>query len=293
MFKRTWILWMVMLVMAALLSACGGSKLAENLTPIPTLPPGNEPELVAALQGQTATPETTAESGGAMSQDELVAMGKDIFASTCAACHGEDDGAGPGFAGMAGRAATREAGKTAEEYLHESIVDPSAYVVDGFADIMPKGFADQFSEQELNALVAYIMADSGGGEAQATPESTTEAAPTEEATEQPTEEAAPTAEATKEAAAPVGDPAAGEQLFEANCAACHGAENGAGPALTGMGERAATRVDGMSAEDYLHESIVDPSAYVVDGFADIMPKGFADQFSDQELSDLVAYILTQ
>ncbi len=288
MFKRTWILWMVMLVMAALLSACGGSKLAENLTPIPTLPPGNEPELVAALQGQTATPETTAESGGAMSQDELVSTGKDIFSSTCAACHGEDDGAGPGFAGMAGRAATREAGKTAEEYLHESIVDPSAYVVDGFADIMPKEFADQFSDQELKALVAYIMADSGGGEAEATPESTIQVEPTEQATE----EAAPTAEAT-EAAAPAGDPAAGEQLFEASCGACHGAEDGAGPALTGMGERAATRVDGMTAEEYLHESIVDPSAYVVDGFADIMPKGFADQFSDQELSDLVAYILTQ
>ncbi len=60
-----------------------------------------------------------------------------------------------------------------------------------------------------------------------------------------------------------------------------------------MGERAATRVDDMTAEEYLHESIVDPSAYVVDGFADIMPKSFADQFSDQELNDLVAYILTQ
>ena len=295
MFKRTWILWMVLLLMAALLSACGGSKLAKNLTPIPTLAPGTEPTLVDALQGATATPAEAA-SGGQMSQDQLVAMGKDLFSTNCSACHGAQDGAGPAFAGMAERAATREQGKTAAEYIHESIVDPSAYVVDGFPDIMPKDFASKFSDQELNALVAYIMADSGGGEEatpEATPEATEEAAPTE----QPTTEAAPTTEATtaptEAAAAPAGDPAAGEQLFATNCSACHGAQNGAGPALTGMGERAATRVAGMTAADYIHQSIVDPGAFVVDGFANIMPKGFGDQFSAQEISDLVAYILTQ
>ncbi len=52
----------------------------------------------------------------------------------------------------------------------------------------PKSSADEFSDQELKALVAYIMADSGGGEAEATPESTPQAEPTEQATE----EAAPT-----------------------------------------------------------------------------------------------------
>jgi mono/diheme cytochrome c family protein len=279
-----------MLLMAALLSACGGSKLAKNLTPIPTLPPGAEPTLVDALQGTTATPAQVV-SGGQMTQDQLVAMGKDLFSTNCSACHGAQDGAGPSFTGMAERAATREQGKTAEQYIHESIVDPSAYVVDGFSDIMPKDFASKFSDQELNALVAYIVADSGGG-GQATPEATPE--PTQEAapTEAPTTEAAPT-EAPTEAAAPAGDPAAGAQLFATNCSACHGAQNGAGPSLTGMGERAATRIAGMTAADYIHQSIVDPGAYVVDGFANIMPKGFGDQFSAQEISDLIAYILTQ
>jgi mono/diheme cytochrome c family protein len=287
-----------MLLMAALLSACGGSKLAENLTPIPTLPPGAEPTLVDALQGATATPAQAA-SGGEMTQDQLVAMGKDLFSTNCSACHGAQDGAGPSFTGMADRAATREQGKTAEQYIHESIVDPSADVVDGFSDIMPKDFANKFSDQELNALVAYIMADSGSG-AHATPEATTEAtvAPTKAPT---TEAAAPTTEATQapteapttEAAAPAGDAAAGAQLFATNCSACHGAQNGAGPALTGMGQRAATRIAGVTAADYIHESIVDPSAYVVDGFSDIMPKDFATKFSDQEINDLVAYILTQ
>jgi mono/diheme cytochrome c family protein len=306
-FKRTWILWTVLLLIAALLSACGQSKLAKNLTPIPTLPPGTEPALVDALQGATPTPAQAA-SGGQMTQDQLVAMGKDLFSTNCSACHGAQDGAGPSFTGMAERAATREQGKTAEQYIHESIVDPSAYVVQGFSDIMPKDFASKFSDQELNALVAYIMADSGGGgqaTPEATPEATTESAPTEQPTTEATQ-AAPTAEATQAAptteatavptqaaAAPAGDPAAGEQLFATNCSACHGAQDGAGPALTGMGERAANRVAGMTAADYIHQSIVDPSAYVVDGFSDIMPKGFANQLSAQEINDLVAYILTQ
>lgn len=87
--------------------------------------------------------------------------------------------------------------------------------------------------------------------------------------------------------------AAGEELFAASCSACHGETDGVGPALTGMGERAATRVEGMSAEDYLHESIVDPSAYVVEGFDDEMPKTYSDQFTDEELGDLIAYLLNQ
>jgi mono/diheme cytochrome c family protein len=290
---------MVLLLMAALLSACGGSKLAKNLTPIPTLPPATEPTLVDALQGTTATPAESA-SGGQLTQDQLVAMGKDLFSTNCSACHGAENGAGPSFTGMVDRAATREQGKTAEQYIHESIVDPSAYVVSGFPDIMPKDFATKFSAQEIDALVAYIVADSGSGAAQATPEGTPQAAPTTEATTAPTTEAtaAPTTEATtapaETATAPAGDPAAGEQLFAANCSFCHGAQNGTGPALTGMGERAATRIPGMSAADYIHQSIVDPSAYVVSGFPDnVMPKNFGDKFSAQEISDLVAYILTQ
>jgi mono/diheme cytochrome c family protein len=291
---------MVMLLMAALLSACGESKLAKNLTPIPTLPPGTEPTLVDVLQAGTATPAQAA-SGGQMTQDQLVAMGKDLFSTDCSACHGAQNGAGPAFTGMAERAATREQGKTAEQYIHESIVDPSAYVVDGFPDIMPKDFATKFSDQQINALVAYIIADSGGG-AQAAPteQPTTEAAPTTEATTAPTAEAtaAPTTEATtaptEAAATPAGDPAAGEQLFATNCSPCHGAQDGVGPALTGMGQRAATRIAGMSAADYIDQSIVDPSAYVVSGFPDnVMPKNFADKFSAQDISDLIAYILTQ
>ncbi len=276
--KRTWIVLLTALALGLLASACGTNDLATELTPIPTLAPGETPALADAIAQAPATEEATAEAGdGEGGEDALVTAGEELFSSACAGCHGAQDGAGPALTGMADRAATRVEGMSAEDYIHESIVDPSAHVVEGFADIMPKQYGDQYSEDELSSLVAYIMhagAAGGGEEAEATEE--------------------PDAEATEEAGAAIeGDPAAGEDLFTQNCAGCHGAQDGAGPALTGMGERAATRVEGMSAEDYLHESIVDPSAHVVEGFADIMPKQYGTQFSEDEIADLIAYILEQ
>ena len=268
MSKRTWMAGPLVLVVAMVLGACGGGELADDLTPIPTLPKGEEPALVDALQ---ATPEPV-DTPAAEDIDEaeadtaqLVAMGEELFVQ-CEACHGAVDGAGPALTGMGEVAATRVEGMSAKEYLYEAIVEPSAHLVEGFSDIMPKNYGDQFSENELQALIAYILAE-GGGDA--------------EVAEEPV------------AAATAGDSDRGEGLFAAACSACHGAADGAGPALTGMGARAATRVDGMPAEDYLHEAIVEPSAYLVQGFGDIMPKTYADQFSETELADIVAYILTQ
>jgi mono/diheme cytochrome c family protein len=265
-----------LLSLAMVLGACGGGDLAKDLTPIPTLPKGEEPALVDALlatpapAGEAAATETGTEEAGGGETDtaQLVAMGKELFVQ-CEACHGATDGAGPAFPGMGERAATRVEGMSAEEYLHEAIVEPSAYVVEGFGDIMPKNYGEQFSETELQALVAYILAESGG-------------------------EAPAAEEATPEAAAPAaGDPANGKALFDQTCSGCHAATDGAGPALTGMGERAATRVEGMSAEEYLHEAIVEPGAYLVEGFNDIMPKNYGEQYDEAQLADIIAYILTQ
>ena len=154
-------------------------------------------------------------------------QGEELFAATCAGCHGATAGAGPALVGMADRAATRVEGQSAEEYLHESIVNPGAFVVEGYSNIMPGGYGDQYSDTELDALVAYIMAE-GAGEEAAEAEATEEAAeePTEEAAE-PTEEAEPeateTAEAEETAAAGevAGDPEAGATVFNQACSGCH------------------------------------------------------------------------
>jgi mono/diheme cytochrome c family protein len=52
-------------------------------------------------------------------------------------------------------------------------------------------------------------------------------------------------------------------------------------------------VSGQSAEEYLHESVVEPNAYVVEGFpANVMPTNYGSQLTDQQITDLVAYMLT-
>jgi mono/diheme cytochrome c family protein len=303
--KRTWIVIVVALALGVVLSACGGNKLAGELTPIPTLPPGTEPTLVDALQG--VTPTTAGAQGGELSQDQLVAMGEQLFSSVCSACHKAQDSVGPAFTDMAQRAATRIQGVSAEDYIRQSILDPSAFVVPGFSDVMPKNFRQQYTDTQISALIAYIVAKSGGGAAtpaatqEATQQATQEApqaatqAPTQPSAQAATPEAT-SAEATQPPAATgaPGDPAAGEKLFVSTCSGCHGATDGIAPALTGMGKRAATRIAGMSAEEYIRQSILDPSAFVVPGFNDnIMPKTFGQQLSQTDIDNLIAYILTQ
>ena len=100
-----------------------------------------------------------------------------------------------------------------------------------------------------------------------------------------------------------GDAAAGEALFaqtligtQAGCATCHSLEPDVvmvGPSMAGVAAVAGSRVPGLSAEEYLRQSIVEPDAYVVDGFAQgLMPAALATELSERQLNDLVAYLLT-
>lgn len=104
----------------------------------------------------------------------------------------------------------------------------------------------------------------------------------------------------------VGDAARGEALFSfisdgvVACSTCHTIEESllfnpsrtSGPALNGIAERAAERIPGMSAEDYLRQSIVDPHSYVVEGYDDLMFADYGRFLDEQELADLIAYLLT-
>jgi mono/diheme cytochrome c family protein len=93
---------------------------------------------------------------------------------------------------------------------------------------------------------------------------------------------------------PEGDATRGEELYTDNgCVACH---NGTiGPATedsAANAANAANRVEGYSAEQYLHESIVLPGAYIVEEYEDVMPKNFGDKTTPQDVADLIAYILS-
>ncbi len=92
-------------------------------------------------------------------------------------------------------------------------------------------------------------------------------------------------------ALPAGDGAAGQQVFNTQpCKTCH-VDQPLGPAIAGIGTWAATRREGYSAEIYIYESITQPNAYIVEGFADgLMPPNFKDVLTPQQISDLVAYL---
>jgi cytochrome c551/c552 len=100
-------------------------------------------------------------------------------------------------------------------------------------------------------------------------------------------------EARAAALLPLGDPARGDSLIETQgCYACHrvGAVNGIAPSFEGIADRAGERKSGMSAPAYLYESIMYPTAYIVDGFSPAMPQNYPAVLSDQDMADLLAYL---
>ena len=79
------------------------------------------------------------------------------------------------------------------------------------------------------------------------------------------------------------------------CATCHTLDGTelVGPSFEGLKDRAGTEVRGLSPEDYIRESILDPSAYVVPGYTDSMYKGYGDTFTDDDINGLIAFLMSQ
>jgi mono/diheme cytochrome c family protein len=129
------------------------------------------------------------------------------------------------------------------------------------------------------------------------------------ATTEPTSEPAtattvpPTASPVPAVAAPSGDAANGKVLFETfydqvsfACATCHHVDSEdrlIGPGLLNISTRAATRVEGEDALEYIHISIVNPSAFVVPDYPDgLMPQVYEQILSEAEIQDIIAYLFT-
>ncbi|MBI5637498.1 MAG: cytochrome C [Nitrospinae bacterium] len=236
---------------------------------------------------------------GAMTKDQFVAMGDKIFhgKGTCTLCHSPVGGRAPILDTVGSKAAERlkdarykGKAKTGEEYIRESMVDPSAFVVAGFGkpgsndsvSPMPninKG-AIGLNDVEINSVIAYLQ-KSGGAEV-------TVPLPTG---------AAPAAPAGAEAAAPTPAATAEEAFNKFGCVTCHKvpgiAEGGdMGPDLTKLAKAAGSRKPGMSGEMYIIESISNPNAYVVKGFEpDMMPADLGNSVTMSEMNLIVNALL--
>ncbi len=140
MFRRTWV---ISLLVALLLMACGGAQNA---------------------------PVSGGAQGNAADGDKLfhqATLGKGNLPG-CASCHSTEPDkklVGPSLAGIATDAAGafKEAGykgkaKSAAEWLHEAIVNPSVEVVEGFQpNVMPQNFGTELTDSQANDLVAYLL----------------------------------------------------------------------------------------------------------------------------------------
>lgn len=103
---------------------------------------------------------------------------------------------------------------------------------------------------------------------------------------------------------PAVDTTRGEQLFSTKlgtytCADCHAVAEGeviqgGGPSLYDIADRAATTIEGYSAEKYLRESILLPCEYLAhEGSHCPMPREYGERIDAQDLADLIAFLMDQ
>lgn len=232
-------------------------------------------------QVESAVPEAV-DLGADVTPEELVSAGEHVYggAGGCTACHGLGTRA-PDLLGVAGSVcAERQPDMLCKDYLYESLVDPNAYVVDGFQPIMPD-MSRTLASDEIWSLVAFLQ--SQGGEVTVTGADLETGDETSAATGQ---DAGAAAAATADAAAAgASDPAALMQTL--GCVACHSAEEGA----TGVGPS----VPAMAVldRDYIRRSILYPAADTAAGFeafAGTMPATFGEQLTAAQLEALVDYL---
>jgi mono/diheme cytochrome c family protein len=93
--------------------------------------------------------------------------GEQIFtAAGCAGCHtfspaGSNGTIGPNLDDLAAAAGKREPGKSAEEYVRESLTNPEAFLAEGFGNAMPS-YEGRLTDEQIQALVDYLLKNGGG-----------------------------------------------------------------------------------------------------------------------------------
>lgn len=211
------------------------------------------------------TPETDHET--------LVGMGEELVTAKggCLICHKIAESGnerGPDLRGVGGRAPTRVADLGAEAYLLQSLQQPSAYLVEGFPNIMPVATQPpaDLTATELKAVVAFLQSMGGEVTVQVTPEDV-EAAQAKAAT-----------------ARPISPGLA--LMHRSGCTTCHdleGETRQVGPPLTTVANR-------LTPEE-IRLSILEPDSVIAEGYpAGLMPKDLAENLTDDEIDQLITYL---
>lgn len=130
------------------------TPLPATPTPAPTEPP------TATAVPPTAEPAAVT-VGNADNGKVLFETFRAEVSFACATCHrvdSEERLIGPGLLNVANRVEGYGTSETASEYVHHSIVAPNDFVVPDYpAALMPQTYAQVFTEEEINDLVAYVL----------------------------------------------------------------------------------------------------------------------------------------
>ncbi|PYM47890.1 MAG: hypothetical protein DME14_13185 [Candidatus Rokuibacteriota bacterium] len=235
-------------------------------------------------QIESKPPEELSLEGGNVTPAQLVKAGEQIFHTkgTCEVCHkiGEKGTRAPDLAGVGARAAKRKPGQSAKQYLIESLLDPGAYLVEGYPNIMPR--VDKppigLNRSELWAVVALL--ESLGGSVDV------------KLDDIPKTAGAPAVGGTAAELKLPGDPKAGEAVFAGKgaCIACHKAGK-VGAAQVGPDLSQIARIQ---TPEYIMGKILNPSAMgTVAGYPKgVMPPIFGQTLTAKEYVDLVSFLLT-
>jgi len=235
-------------------------------------------------QIESKPPEELSLEGANVTPEQLVAAGEKIFREKgqCITCHGIGRaGRGPDLAGVGARAGTRKPGMAAKAYLVESLLEPSAYIVQGFPNIMPHINRPPIglNRSEVWAVVSFLESQGGTVDVKLDDVPAT----------------------AFQAAGPgggggsielPGDPKAGQAVFvgKGTCGACHTAGAVAagrvGPDLSNLGA--------TQTVDYVMGKILNPASKgTVAGFpAGVMPPTLGQQLTAKEFVDLVSFLMT-
>jgi cytochrome c oxidase subunit 2 len=142
-----------------------------------------------------------------------------------------------------------------EDYFKESVYFPEKEIVKGYNAIMPS-YDGQITEVELEKIIEYL-----GGEGEEKNESK------------------------------------GHEIAETEgCLSCHSTDGSiiVGPSFKGLYNnnvkvKVGKKIKAIKAdEDYIVDSILEPSKYIVDGYDNTMPP--YKNLSDDEIEDLLEYI---
>lgn len=209
--------------------------------------------------------------------------GRDIYTQNCKVCHSVDGSTlvGPSFLKIYGRHETFDDGSEAdveENYIKESILNPNAKIVKGFTRPSPMPSFEGQLNDKIDLIIAFMKSLDGTSPAGNAPSQFSFA---------------------KAGANPNATPAErGKELYMSKtCVGCHSLDGTkvVGPTFKGVYGRSEALSDGtqVTVDDaYIKESIINPTAKIVQGFNPLMPPTLKDSLTDQDISDLIEFIKT-